>query len=343
MLIMNESFDDAAHKDPGHPERPERLHAVRAGVDDLDLGDDLRFAPVHVATRSQLTRVHDGTYLDELGAFCYSGGGDIDEDTYATYDTWSIAQRAAGAGLSVINELNRLNDGVGLIAVRPPGHHASRDRAMGFCLLNNIAISAAALVDQGERVLIIDWDVHHGNGTQSIFWNEPHVLYVSTHQWPLFPGSGAACEIGGLDAPGRVVNLPLRAGTTGDVVQRALEEVAAPVIDAFDPTWVLVSAGFDAHRDDPLADLALSGGDFAALSALVRTYAPRNGRLAFFLEGGYNLAALRTSIAASLGAVLGSPFRCEERPTNGAVGIDEIACIESERAVALRDAEQQAS
>ena len=339
MLVTNEPVDDSKHEERGHPERPERLRAVMAGVEDLHLGEDLRIVAPYAATRRELARVHEGTYLDELGAFCYAGGGNLDQDTYATYDSWVIAQYAAGAGLAVINELRQHDQGVGFVAVRPPGHHALRDRAMGFCLLNNIAVSAAALAAEGERVLIVDWDVHHGNGTQSIFWNDPNVLYVSTHQWPLFPGSGGAREIGGLDALGRIVNIPLPAGTTGDVALRALEEIAAPEIDEFKPTWVLVSAGFDAHRDDPLADFRLSSGDFASLARRVANFAPRAGRLALFLEGGYDLTALRTSVAASLGALLESDYRPEPVTTNGA-GHDEIIRASSERLVSLRTARE---
>ena len=149
MLVMNGRYEDAGHEESGHPERPDRITAAMAGVDDLHLGEDLRVVAPHAATRAELARVHEGTYLDELGAFCYAGGGDLDEDTYATYDSWTIAQYAAGGGLAVIEELTRLIDGVGFIATRPPGHHALRDRAMGFCLLNNIAVAAASLTERG--------------------------------------------------------------------------------------------------------------------------------------------------------------------------------------------------
>ena len=338
MLIMNASTDDAGHAEPGHPERPERLGAVSAGVDDLHLGDDLVLVAPYAASRGELARVHDAAYLDAMGNYCYEGGGDIDADTYATFDSWSLAQHAAGAGLSVLREMTRRNDGVGFVAVRPPGHHALRDRAMGFCLLNNIAVSAAELTNRGERVLILDWDVHHGNGTQAIFWDDPNVLYVSTHQWPLFPGSGAPYEVGGLDALGATVNLPLPPGATGDVVQHALLETAAPVIDEFKPTWVLVSAGFDAHRDDPLAELALSSGDFAQLALLAVSFAPEPGRLALFLEGGYQLDALRHSVSAALGAVLGSAHE-GERPTTGGPGDDIVESTRKTRLAALRVAQ----
>ncbi len=224
------------------------------------------------------------------------------------------------------------------VVVRPPGHHALRDRAMGFCLLNNIAVAAAALTAVGERVLIVDWDVHHGNGTQAIFWDDPDVLYVSTHQWPLFPGSGSATEIGGPHARGLTVNIPLPPGTTGDVVRRAIDEVALPVVEEFAPTWVLVSAGFDAHRADPLAELALSSGDFAELATTVASLAPRPGRLVLFLEGGYDLEALRVSVAATVSALLGGSYQ-PEVPTFGGPGEETVRCALDDRIEALRRVE----
>ena len=319
-LVLNADYGAQAHEEAGHPERPARTTAALEGVADLHLGGDLVVVGPRAARREELARVHAGGYLDELGAFCYAGGGDLDPDTYATADSWSIAVQAAGAGLAVVDALAERGDGVGFVVTRPPGHHALADRAMGFCLLNNIAVAAAHLIEAGERVVIVDWDVHHGNGTQSIFWDEPRVLYVSTHQWPLYPGSGTPAEVGGPRALGRTLNLPLPPGATGDVVRRALES-AGPVVESFEPTWVLVSAGFDAHRADPLADLALTSGDFAALAALAAGFAPGPGRIALFLEGGYDLAALRASTTASLSALLGESS-ADEAPTSGGPGAE---------------------
>jgi acetoin utilization deacetylase AcuC-like enzyme len=334
MLIVNGPVQDSEHEELGHPERPDRLIAALAGVSDLQLGDDLKVMTPYIATRAELARVHHGAYLDELGAFCFAGGGNIDEDTYATYDSWSIARYAAGAGIAVVDELRRVGAGVGFVAARPPGHHALADRAMGFCLLNNIAVTAAALTAQGERVLIVDWDVHHGNGTQSIFWNDPNVLYVSTHQWPLFPGSGGSREIGGYEAVGRIINIPVPAGTTGDVMLRAFDDIVAPAVAQFAPTWVLVSAGFDAHRSDPLADLALTSGDFALLARRVAQFAPRAGRLALFLEGGYDLTALRSSVAATLGALLDGDY-VPEPASSGGPGDEHVQRASDERRIAI--------
>jgi acetoin utilization deacetylase AcuC-like enzyme len=334
VLVVNGPCDDSGHEDPGHPERPGRSIAARSAIADLHLESDLITVAPRAASRAELLLVHQGNYLDELGAFCYDGGGDIDQDTYATYDSWSIAQHAAGGGLAVIEELRDRNEGVGFVVTRPPGHHALRDRAMGFCLLNNIAVSAAALSHQGERVLIIDWDVHHGNGTQQIFWNDPNVLYVSTHQSPLFPGTGAAGEVGGWQAIDGTVNIPLPLGATGDILQRAFEEVAGPVVEHFGPTWVLVSAGFDGHRADPLAEFELTSGDFSRLTQLVASLAPRPGRLALFLEGGYDLDALRSSIHASLAAVLGVSYTTEPH-SHGGPGVDQLLHVRHERRVAV--------
>jgi acetoin utilization deacetylase AcuC-like enzyme len=330
VLVVNGPYDDTEHYEDSHPERPARTTAVRSGIADLHLETDLVVVPTRAASRAELLLAHDGSYLDELGAFCYGGGGEIDQDTYATFNSWSIAQNAAGAGLAVIEELRRRNEGLGFVVARPPGHHALADRAMGFCLLNNVAIAAAALVTMGERVLVLDWDVHHGNGTQAIFWNSPEVLYVSTHQSPLYPGSGSAAEVGGWSAIDRTINIPLPSGATGDLVRQALEKIAAPVIDEFQPTWVLVSSGFDAHRADPLAELALTAGDFAQLTLLAASFAPRPGRLALFLEGGYDLNALRTSVTASLGAVLGVAYDGEPRSVGGP-GSDLVEQVQRQR------------
>ena len=250
--------------------------------------------------------MHDPAYLAALEAFCNEGGGAIDADTYARPDSWRAARRAAGAGLAALAELEQRNDAVAFVPARPPGHHATADRAMGFCLLNSIAIAAASRTARGERVLIVDWDVHHGNGTQDIFWDEPGVLYVSTHQHPLYPGTGRADEVGGLAAAGSTVNIPLPPGATGDVVRAALDRSARSAMEEFAPDWVLVSCGFDAHRDDPLAQLALSSGDFADLARLVRELAPP-GRLALFLEGGYDASSLSASVEATLAALLDLP------------------------------------
>src|SRR5205814_5425853 len=201
---------------------------------------------------------------------------------------------------------------------RPPGQHATRDRAMGFCLLNNVAVTAAALADRGERVLIVDWDAHHGNGTQDCFYGDPRVLYVSMHEFSLYPGTGRLDETGTGKGAGATVNLPFPAGTTGDAYLASLDEVVVPVAERFDPTWVILSAGFDAHREDPLTDLGLTSGDFADLTERVMSLVPPGHRLAF-LEGGYDLDALRDSAGACVSALAGGRYR-PEAPTSGGPG-----------------------
>jgi acetoin utilization deacetylase AcuC-like enzyme len=326
------------HDGGGHPERPARVDAVMAGVADLalELGSDLEIVAPLPADAAALARVHSTAYLHQLEQFCRAGGGHLDPDTFARPDSWEAALLSAGAGLQAIDVLRRRGDGAAFVATRPPGHHALADRSMGFCLVNNVAVAAAALAADGERVLIVDWDVHHGNGTQALFWDNPSVLYVSTHQSPFYPGTGDADEVGGDGARGLTVNVPLPAGATGDVVRRALDEVAAPVIADFGPTWVLISAGFDAHRADPLADLALSSGDFADLARTVASYAPRPGRVVVHLEGGYDLGALRSSVAATLGALTDVPEGAgSERATRGGPGVELVDRAASERARAL--------
>ena len=313
-----------SHAADGHPERPARVHAAIDGIDDLDLGYDLVAVQARLATTAELALVHTPAYLHGLRVFCEGGGGHLDPDTFAGPDSWPAACRAAGAGLAAIETLAAGQADVAFVAARPPGHHALADRAMGFCLLNNIAVAAATLASAGERVLIVDWDVHHGNGTQSIFWDDPRVLYVSTHQSPFYPGTGRAEETGGPAARGLTVNIPLPAGATGDIVRRALEEVAGPAVDVFTPTWVLVSAGYDAHRQDPLADLALSSGDFGGLARLVSGFARRTGRLVLFLEGGYDLAAVRRSVAATVAPLLGADAQAEPL-TSGGPGMEAVA------------------
>jgi acetoin utilization deacetylase AcuC-like enzyme len=305
---------------PTHPERPARLHAALAGIDDAGLRDAVVVLEPRRATEEELTRVHPLSYLEALRAFCDAGGGHLDPDTIAGAGSWDTALLAAGAGLAVVDALTRGEGEVGFVAARPPGHHALADEPMGFCLLNNVAVVASALADAGERVLIVDWDVHHGNGTQAIFWDDPRVLYVSTHQWPLYPGTGRVTETGGPGAPGLTVNVPLPPRATGDVVLRAIDDVAAPVVERFAPTWVLVSAGFDAHRDDPMAGLSLTAGDFADIARRVQAWAPRPRRLALLLEGGYDLDALRLSVGATLAALLDTDFRPEHASSGGPGG-----------------------
>jgi acetoin utilization deacetylase AcuC-like enzyme len=318
LLVATDPAFEQHDTGPGHPERARRLEAVLRGLAAGGLTDAVRLLEPREATPAELSRVHPPDYLEALERFCAAGGGDIDGDTRASIGSWRAGKLAAGAGLAAVEALRRGEGDAAFLAVRPPGHPALATRPMGFCLINNIAVVAANLAEEGERVLVLDWDAHHGNGTEAIFWDDPRVLYVSTHQYGSFyPGTGALDDIGGPGARGATLNLPFPAGTTGDIYLRALDEVVAPAVEAFAPTWVLVSAGYDGHRADPLTDLGLSAGDFGDIARRVAAFAPEKGRLVLFLEGGYDLDALTTSVGASLGALLDLPYRPEEATSGG--------------------------
>jgi len=323
LLVAGDPTLDRHETPAGHPERPSRVGAALAGIDAAGLKEAVVRLEPRRATLEELARVHAPGYLEALRAFCDAGGGNLDPDTVAGPGSWDTAILAAGAVLAGIDALDAGAGDAAFVAARPPGHHASADLAMGFCLLNNVAVGAAALAERGERVVIVDWDVHHGNGTQEIFWDDPRVLYVSTHQSPWYPGTGRRTERGGKGAPGLTINIPVPAGATGDVLCHAFDTLILPAAARFDPTWVLVSAGFDAHREDPLAGLALTAGDFGDLAARVQQLAPRPGRLALVLEGGYDLGALERSVGAALAAILGHHYRPESASAGGP-GMDAV-------------------
>ncbi len=334
MSVLFLADERCLDHDPGrrHPERPRRVDAVRQGVLAAGLGDALVECTPSEATVGDLRTVHGVDVVARATELAAGGGGALDPDTVVSAGSVTAARLAAGAGLTAVAELAAGNGDAAFCAVRPPGHHATPFRSMGFCLFNNVAIAAARLIAGGERVLIVDYDAHHGNGTQDIFYESPDVLYVSLHQFPAYPGTGALDETGAGAGHGTTLNVPLPPGATGDVYRRAFDEVVIPVVDRFAPTWVLLSAGFDAHRADPLTMLGLSAGDYADLTAAVRSVTPA-GRIVAFLEGGYDLEALAASAAACVAALAGEPFRPEPVTAGGPGGavVDMAARLHLDR------------
>jgi acetoin utilization deacetylase AcuC-like enzyme len=314
---------------PGHPERPARLEAVARGLRAAGLMDAVVSFVPRPATRAELEGVHDAAHLDALEALCRAGGGRVDADTSVVEASFEVATLAAGAGLDAVERLQAGEAAGAFLALRPPGHHALRGRSMGFCLINNVAVTAHRLAERGERVLIVDWDVHHGNGTQDIFYRDPRVIYFSLHQFPFYPGTGAMDEVGVGGGRGATVNVALPAGATGDAYRRALDEILVPLAEEQRPTWLLCSAGFDAHRADPLADMELSAGDFFDVAERVLALVPAPRRLVF-LEGGYDLEALASSAAACVAAMAGERH-VPEAQTSGGPGDQEIEALRRHR------------
>lgn len=320
------------HHDPGagHPERPQRLSAVRKGIELAGVTEAVTWVEAPEVTRSAIEAVHRPDLLARLDELNRQGGGELDADTWLSAHSMEAASRAAGAGLDLIERLERGEGAVGWSVVRPPGHHATAGVSMGFCLMNNVAVAARHLVGRGEKVVIVDIDAHHGNGTQDIFYDDPNVLFVSFHQFPLYPHTGWPHEMGVGAGIGTTVNIAVPAGTTGDAYRAGIETVLAPVLERFGATWLLVSVGFDAHRADPITDLGLTAGDYADIVADLLGFAPPGRRL-LFLEGGYDLQALIDSAGAVAATAVGASYR-PEAPSSGGPG---AAAVESARQIHL--------
>ena len=296
---------DAGHAEPGHPERPARLDAVRAAVEGDDRLQALERVAGGAASREALERVHDPAFLDRIENLAAGGGGHADADTYLTGASWDVARRACGGLLAVVDAVAG-GARAGFAVGRPPGHHAPPDRAMGFCLVNHVAVAArhAQAAHGAERVLVVDVDVHHGNGTQDAFYDDGSVLVVSSHQGGIYPGTGALGETGGGAGAGATVNVPLPA-QTGDALVGLYRAVLPPLAARFRPDLVLVSAGFDAHRLDPLAGLSLSVAGLVDLVGVVQEVADaHDAPLALSLEGGYHAGALAACVAGTLRRLL---------------------------------------
>ena len=288
----------------GHPERADRIRAVEAKLESRDwLGWEPIEAPA--ATEEQLLRVHPREYVDQVRTFSESGRA-FDMDTPTSAGSYEAALRAAGGACALVEALLTGGERTGFSALRPPGHHAEWSTAMGFCLFANVAVACRHALDAlgAERVLVLDWDVHHGNGTNAIFHGSREVLFVSIHQFPFWPGTGPLNDVGSGEAEGFSINLPVPGGAGEAAFLSLVEHVVAPVAREYGPDLILISAGYDAHRDDPLGGLALETASFGALSARMRALGDELGApVGAVLEGGYDLRALATSVAETMSAL----------------------------------------
>jgi acetoin utilization deacetylase AcuC-like enzyme len=295
--------DPRAHM-PAHPDIPERLVAIERTLGDRDwLGWQRREAPP--AEEGELELIHSPRHIESIRDLCLAGGGAIDADTFVGEASYRAALHAAGGACAMTRALMSGEDQIGFSALRPSGHHAEAQRAMGFCLFNNAAIAAELAIRElgAKRVLVFDWDVHHGNGTGEAFRRRADVLFISIHQAGIFPGSGPSGDFGSGAGEGYTVNLPVPAGADEELWLSLLEHIVVPIATEFAPDLVLVSAGFDAHRDDPLSDCNLEASSFAQMACQVRDMATQVGApLGAVLEGGYEPAALAESVAETLAA-----------------------------------------
>jgi acetoin utilization deacetylase AcuC-like enzyme len=303
----------------GHPERPERIGILLDLAEQIDR-QKFQLLPPRAAARTDIEARHGTEYVALIESTSKRNRYALDGDTITCRDSFGVGLLAVGGFLRLLDAIAAGEHRNGFALVRPPGHHALRNRAMGFCLFNTIAIGAEHLKRTygAKRILIMDWDVHHGNGTQDAFYNDPTVLFVSTHQFPYYPGTGAVNEVGVDAGEGFTVNIPLPAGCGDAEYLQAFNDLVMPSAEKFEPEWVLVSAGFDPHRRDPLGGMAVTEEGFAAMAGMLLQTAERyaDGKIAFLLEGGYDLAALRNSVAAVLNTIQDGARKQEAPPTS---------------------------
>lgn len=299
----------ANHDEPSHVENQRRLHAVDAALERSGLLVDRPQPDFESATFEQLARVHDPRYIEALTRAAEQGGGWIDNDTYLGPHSVEVAALGAGGAISAVATILNGEQKKAFVLARPPGHHARPSIGMGFCLFDTIAVGAAHALAQGiERIAIVDWDVHHGNGTQEIFWESSNVFFSSIHQWPLYPGTGAAGESGIGAGSGYTLNVPLAAGAGNERYLQVLDDVILPRLRAYEPELVMVSAGYDCHRDDPLGGMRVDEDGFAAMTARLLDLAGEtaDGRIVLVLEGGYDPPALGRSVVRTIQALDGA-------------------------------------
>jgi acetoin utilization deacetylase AcuC-like enzyme len=292
----------------GHPERPERITSILSRLRESGLLEQCRRGELRAATEQEILSTHEPVVWNFAKSMCHVGGGYLDGDTPVCPRSLDIAALAAGTAMEAVDMVMEGKEGNAMALVRPPGHHATHDRSMGFCLFNNIAIAANHAIEKYElnRVLIVDWDVHHGNGTQDIFYEDPRVLFFSSHRFPFYPGSGRKDETGSGHGLGYTRNLPVKFGTARHTFLQEFSALLETCADKAKPDLVLVSAGFDAHARDPVGSLGLETEDFQQLSQIVTEVAQTHcaGRLVSLLEGGYDLQALAEGVEVHLGELL---------------------------------------
>lgn len=302
LLYIDPIF--AKHETGKHPENPFRIAAIEAELNRLGLTEQCIRPNWSPATADHQHAVHTSDYTTQLEELAQAGGGQIEQDTVLSSQSWEVTQVAAGAACDAVRRVINGEDKTAFCAIRPPGHHALRNAAMGFCLLNNIAIAARFAIQAMElnRVLIIDWDVHHGNGTQAIFYDDPQVAFYSIHRWPFYPGTGDEDETGTAEGNGYTKNDPVHFGISSDDFVRKFSQSVTDFADKIRPDLILVSAGFDAHRLDPVGSLGLETEDFKRLTTIVQEVAETHcgGKIVSLLEGGYHPNALAESAALHL-------------------------------------------
>lgn len=310
-LVLHYPVGHQKHYLPGHPERPGRIEAIREGLEETGAWDACRQVEPQQVPEGVLAAVHDPEYLSLLERFTRRGGM-LDPDTYATRDTWQLALNAAGGAVAVVDQVWEQAARAGFALSRPPGHHATRSRAMGFCLINNIAVAAEYLLQAkgAKKIAIVDLDLHHGNGTQDIFWEKPEVAYVSIHQAPFYPGTGALYDVGGGAGTGSTLNLPVPAFSGDSAYQTLLTEVIIPFLGEQHPEVLLISFGFDTHWRDPLGSMQVSASCVYSMIGALRAWAAKecSGRIAVILEGGYDLDAGKACGQAVTAALLDQPW-----------------------------------
>jgi acetoin utilization deacetylase AcuC-like enzyme len=292
------------HNQPGHPENAKRLESILTGLKESGLLQKLEQVKSRRAEIGEISCCHTEEYIKYVKEFCEKGGGYLDPDTYANEYSFDAASVAVGGSIDLTKAVVNGNLKNGFALLRPPGHHALANKSMGFCLFGNISIAAKFSLQSPKigKAAIVDFDVHHGNGTQALVGDDPNILFISTHQYPFYPGTGSVREIGSGGAEGTVINIPLEAGVGDNGFKKVYEEIVLPVVRRFNPNLILVSAGYDAHRDDPLANLNLSLSRFDWISRELIKAADEicSGKIIFFLEGGYNLDVLRNGVTNTI-------------------------------------------